>query len=415
MRSHALASSVRAMSYQAESAHANLGPGFLVTAAFIGPGTILTASRAGAEFGLSLLWALLFSLVMTFVLQEMALRLGLVKRLALTTILRDAVTQPVFKWGLLVLVGLAIVVGNSAYEGGNLTGAAAGAALLFGGDLRVWLILLAFVCALLLLWGRYQSFERILVVLVALMAAMFSLSAVVMVLNSEVADIRLLPSAPSDRSEWIVLALIGTTVVPYNLFLHASLVQRKWADGVPLDQAISAARRDLAISLAIGGIVTIAVMVTAAYLYRGGAAPSQLSDLPAQLAPVAGPFAEMAFALGLLAAGLSSALTAPLAASLTLEGAFHRDNQPSRRLFRSTWALVLLCGAGFAVTSQQPVELILIAQVTNALLLPLLALILIVLAARTSIMGQHASRAWQSGVAVLAAMVCGYLSVQRFL
>ena len=415
MRSHALASSVRAMSDQAERAHANLGPGFLVTAAFIGPGTILTASRAGAEFGLSLLWALLFSLVMTFVLQELALRLGLVKRLALTTILRDAVTQPVFKWGFLVLVGLAIVVGNSAYEGGNLTGAAAGAALLFGGDLRVWLILLAFVCALLLLKGRYQSFERILVVLVALMAAMFSLSAVVMVLNSEVADIRLLPSAPSDRSEWIVLALIGTTVVPYNLFLHASLVQRKWAGGVPLDQAMSAARRDLAISLAIGGIVTIAVMVTAAYLYRGGAAPSQLSDLPAQLAPVAGPFAEMAFALGLLAAGLSSALTAPLAASLTLEGVFHRDSQPSRWLFRGTWAVVLLCGAAFAVTSRQPVELILIAQVTNALLLPLLALILIVLAARTSIMGQHASRAWQSGVAVLAAMVCGYLSVQRFL
>ena len=64
--------------------------------------------------------------------------------------------------------------------------------------------------------------------------------------------------------------------------------------------------------------------------------------------------------------------------------------------------------------SRQPVELILIAQVTNALLLPLLALILIVLAARTSIMGQHASRGWQSGVAVLAAIVCGYLSVQRF-
>jgi len=403
------------MSDQAERAHANLGPGFLVTAAFIGPGTILTASRAGAEFGLSLLWALLFSLVMTFVLQEMALRLGLVKRLALTTILRDAVTQPVFKWGFLVLVGLAIVVGNSAYEGGNLTGAAAGAALLFGGDLRLWLMLLAFVCALLLLRGRYQSFERILMVLVALMAAMFSLSAIVMVLNSEGADIRLLPSTPSDRSEWIVLALIGTTVVPYNLFLHASLVQRKWTDEVPLDQAMTAARRDLAISLAIGGIVTIAVMVTAAYLYRGGAAPSQLSDLPAQLAPIAGPFAEMAFALGLLAAGLSSALTAPLAASLTLEGVFHRDSQPSRWLFRSTWAVVLLCGAGFAVTSRQPVELILIAQVTNALLLPLLALILIVLAARTSIMGQHASRAWQSGVAVLAAMVCGYLSVQRFL
>ncbi len=403
------------MSGQSEKAQSELGPVFLVTAAFIGPGTILTASRAGAEFGLSLLWALLFSLAMTFVLQEMALRLGLVKRLALTTILSDAVSQPLFKWGLLVLVALAIVVGNSAYEGGNLTGAAAGAALLFGGDLRVWLILLASVCALLLLWGRYHRLERILVVLVALMAVMFGLSAIVMVLNSEGAGIRLLPSAPSNRSEWIVLALIGTTVVPYNLFLHASLVQRKWAKGVPLDQAMSAARRDLAISLVIGGIVTIAVMVTAAYLYQGGKAPSQLSDLPAQLAPIAGPFAEMAFALGLSAAGLSSALTAPLAASLTLEGAFHRDSQPSRWLFRGTWAVVLLCGAGFAVMSRQPVELILIAQVTNALLLPLLAIILIVLAARTSIMGQHTSRPWQSGLAVLAAMVCAYLSVQRFL
>ena len=123
----------------------------------------------------------------------------------------------------------------------------------------------------------------------------------------------------------------------------------------------------------------------------------------------------MAFALGLLAAGLSSALTAPLAASLTLEGAFHRDSQPSRWLFRITWVVVLLCGAGFAVSSRQPVELILIAQVTNALLLPLLALILIVLAARTSIMGQQTSQAWQSGVAISAAIICAYLSVQRFL
>ena len=99
---------------------------------------------------------------------------------------------------------------------------------------------------------------------------------------------------------------------------------------------MSAARRDLAISLAIGGIVTIAVMVTAACLYRGG--QRQASCLTCQaVTPVAGQFAEMAFALGLLAAGLSSALTAPLAASLTLEGAFHRDSQPSRWLFRSTW------------------------------------------------------------------------------
>ena len=402
---------MRGTAYKAQP----FGPGFLVGAAFIGPGTVLTASRAGAEFGFSLLWALLFSLALTFVLQEMALRLGLVKRLALTTILRDAIGQPLLKWLLLSLVVVAIVVGNSAYEGGNLTGAAAGAQLLFGGHQSVWVVLLAVTSGGLLFTGRYHLFERLLVGLVALMAVMFALSAVMMMLGSDSPKVVQLSSQPPSRQQFLTLALIGTTVVPYNLFLHASLVQSKWRAGVALDEALRQARLDLAISMCVGGVVTLSVMATAASLAASGQSLERLTDLPAQLAPVAGSFASVAFAVGLLAAGLSSALTAPLAAALTLEGVIHRVSDPSTLAFRATWGLVILSGTVLAVTSHQPVELILVAQVANALLLPLLAMVMIYLAARADLMGPQRNLRWQTGVGYVAVAVCAYLSAQRFL
>ena len=94
------------------------GPGFLVTAAFIGPGSIATASVAGANFGFVLLWALLFSLIATIVLQEMAARLGLVSGSGLSQALRSTFSSPIISRCAVVLVVSAIGVGNAAYEAG---------------------------------------------------------------------------------------------------------------------------------------------------------------------------------------------------------------------------------------------------------------------------------------------------------
>ena len=102
------------------------GPGFLVTAAFIGPGSIATASVAGANFGFVLLWALLFSLIATIVLQEMAARLGLVSGSGLSQALRSTFSSPIISRCAVVLVVSAIGVGNAAYEAGNISGAALG-------------------------------------------------------------------------------------------------------------------------------------------------------------------------------------------------------------------------------------------------------------------------------------------------
>ena len=93
-----------------------LGPGLLVTAAFIGPGTITTASVAGANFGFALIWTLLFSVIATILLQSMAARLGVATGKDLATALRTTIQTPIFKVLAAILVISAIGIGSAAYE-----------------------------------------------------------------------------------------------------------------------------------------------------------------------------------------------------------------------------------------------------------------------------------------------------------
>ncbi len=104
----------------------NLGPGLLVTAAFIGPGTIITASKAGADFGFALVWALVFSIFATIVLQEMCARLGLVTRQGLGESIRTTCKSPVARVLAAGLVIAALGLGNAAFQSANILGAASG-------------------------------------------------------------------------------------------------------------------------------------------------------------------------------------------------------------------------------------------------------------------------------------------------
>ena len=123
-----------------------IGPGAFVTAAFIGPGTLTACTLAGATWGYSLLWGLLFSVFATIVLQEMASRLGIISRMGLGEAIRVSFSKPVWRVTAVTLVIMAIGIGNAAYETGNITGASIGLETLTGISLagighsaiRVW-------------------------------------------------------------------------------------------------------------------------------------------------------------------------------------------------------------------------------------------------------------------------------------
>lgn len=190
------------------------GPGAMVAAAFIGPGTITTATAAGAATGAGLLWAVGFSVVATLILQELALRSALVTNQDLAVLMGRLGYGHWWRWPLLILVVLAVGVGNAAYQSGNLSGAGIGLSAALGLPLSAVVTGASVIAAALILMDRYHWLEQLLVALVGVMALLFcGLAVVLMPLFLQQAPERLLPSF-SPQHLTLTLALIGTTVVP---------------------------------------------------------------------------------------------------------------------------------------------------------------------------------------------------------
>lgn len=381
----------------------NIGPGAIVTAAFIGPGTVTTSTLAGANFGYALLWALLFATVGTIVLQEMAARLGVVTRRGLGDALADLFHESVWRWPLIALVGAALYMGNAAYEGGNLAGAALGLSAIAGESKAAFqgsIGVISLLAAVLLASGSYRHIERVLIALVMVMALAFV--ATFLIVQPDLGAMfggMFLPSIP-DGALMTVVALIGTTVVPYNLFLHASAVRNRFSG--PED--LPAARADTVVTIGIGGLIAMLVVATAsASLFTAGIAVTSAADMAAQFEPLFGANAKYLMGLGLFAAGLTSAITAPLATGYAMSEILGVSEAAKPNVLRWVALSVIIIGAVLSLTGIRPVTIILFAQFANGILLPVIAGFLLYAMNQERLLGKYVNKvvANVAGVAVL--------------
>lgn len=418
-----------------------IGPAVFVTAAFIGPGTVMTASSAGARFGYSLLWAVAFSILATIILQEMAARLGVVTGRGLAESLRAASDRPWIRWPLFALVLGGILFGNAAYQTGNLLGAAtglqmtieswtrpmtldadptAGEATLDAG--RGWLngcvLLVAMLALGLIAAGRYRLIQQILTALVALMGILFTASAIwcgpdLVAIASGFNLLNFVRRGASSDEMWLVVGLIGTTVVPYNLFLHASAAARRWADVDSKIQAVRQSFLDTLVSVTIGGVITASLLITGAVAFGGEAQLERVADVALQLRPILGDRAELVFGLGLFAAGFTSSVTAPIAAAWATAGCFGWGSELRDFRLKLVAAGVIATGTFLAITfGGSPKDAIVVAQVANGILLPVIVAFLLVAVNRPALMGSMRN-GWVAnilGVAVL--LLTGLLSAR---
>lgn len=365
-----------------------VGPGALVAAAFIGPGTVTACTLAGASSGYTLVWALVFATLATILLQLMAARLGVVARKGLGEALLAGAGHPALRWGAALLVLTALAVGNAAYEAGNLSGGSLGLEALFSGG-EIWrrpiLLALAAIAGAILLIGRYKLIERVLVSLVIAMSLAFAGS--FLLTRPDLAGLAsgFVPRIP-ENGLLTAIALIGTTIVPYNLFLHAAAARERWSEAS--ESALAEARSDTILSVGLGGLISILILATAASSLHGtGAVIAGAQDMARAIEPTYGPLARYLVAVGLLAAGLTSAITAPLATAYAVS--------EIAKLERTGWAFrlvalaVLIIGTGVALIGIRPVQLILVAQVANGLLLPIVAIFLLAAMNRRGLLGVH--------------------------
>jgi manganese transport protein len=392
----------------------NIGPGPLVAAAFIGPGTVTLCTLVGVAFGFQPLWAIILSIGAAIVLQGMAVRIGIIGRKSIIGVIREEIELPWARNFVLILIFGAIMIGNTAYEAGNISGAALGLETLIGSfsfessvlNLKLYPILIGLIAATLLWIGKYKILERSLIFLVVIMSLSFLVTAVAT--RPSLAQIfsGLFRFSTPESGLLSIIGLVGTTIVPYNLFLHTELVREKWSSKADLPFAI----KDMLIALTLGGLISMSIIITAAGVEA--TTINNAADLALGLAPIFGEGAKYLLSIGLFAAGITSSITAPLAAAYMVCGCFGWSTDLTSRSFRRSWAIVILFGMLLASTGLKFILIIQFAQIANGILLPIIAAILLWIMNKASWLGKSKNNWYQNLFGFLIVIISLFLSVR---
>lgn len=334
----------------------------VISAAFIGPGTVTTAVTAGSQFQIQLLWAVVFATIACIVLQEVSARIIIASGLNFGQALESKFGNHVGFWIKWIVAG-PVLLGCAAYEAGNILGAVSGSSILFKGDGRVYTIVITLIAGFILWHGGNKWISTIMTVLVGLMGIAFLLLATKgSFAFSDLLKSSAIPTIPLG-SEWITLGLVGTTIVPYNIFIGSAISK---GHTIPL------MRIGLTISVLIGGLITAWIMLAGTMVGNF----SSFSELATLFQNKMGAMGSFALGLGLFAAGFSSAITSPYAASLIASTVFGTEK---KSIIKLAWMAVLLTGFVFGISGIKPIPVILAVQALNGLILPLITYFLIMI------------------------------------
>jgi len=397
----------------------NIGPGLIITSAFIGPGTVTLCSLSGIEFGYSLIWCVIFSILATCYLQELSSRLGIISRKGLGDVLKANKNQLIKNSSYLLIV-LSLFIGNTAYESGNISGTVMGLETFLGSGIinnssasvNIYPILIGIILVGIILVGSYNVFEKLLIGLVFIMSITFIITAILS--KPSLGDLisGLKPSV-NETNYLYVIGLIGTTVVPYNLFLHSYLAKQKWKKIEDYKLSIP----DTIISILIGGIISISIIITAAsnnHLINGSSIKNAI-DLGSQLTPYLGDFSKYFISIGLCSAGITSSITAPIATSYALSGIFNYKAEWKDKKFKTVAIVIILFGVLFSSINYNPIIIIKLAQFINGLFLPLISVFLLWAINQKEIMGNYVNSMSYNLLGIIIIMISILIGLKSLL
>ncbi len=388
----------------------NIGPGIIITAAFIGPGTITTCIKAGYENGFSPIGIMILSIVIAIIVQVFAAKLGLITQNSISQNIRENNKSFSSKFLSVLFVVFPIFISCSAFETGNITGAVIGLKGVIS-NCPVWLyILIISLFVFLVLWNdKYRKIERILSVLVFIMAICFVISTILIQPDWDQVLWNIFDIDFYKNNTLIIGALLGTTIGAYNIFLHSELAAKRWHKTSDLKYMIF----DTILSIGIGGIISCCIIVVAGTV----ANQMEITQLSVEnfatiLYSPLGNIGQIIFYIGLFAAGFTSAITAPLAASYTIAGIFCKENGKKNLIIKRFVLLsVLLIGTTFSlVWGRSPQELIVIVQIINAIILPFIMIFLLKVL-NSKQMGTYKNKLLENIVFAIMILICSAIGV----
>jgi manganese transport protein len=385
------------------------GPAYLVSVGYMDPGNWATDLEGGARFGYQLLWVLVMSNLMAILLQTLASRLGIASQRDLAQACRESYPRPVnlALWGL-------CEIAIAACDLAEVLGAAIGLNLLFHIPLLAGVLLTALDILILLWLSRFgiRMIEGFVLTLIAVMAVCFLLEILMAKPAFSQMASGLVPH-PTNQNLYIIIGIIGATVMPHNLYLHSALVQtRRIGQGDA--QKRTACRFNLIDSVvALNGamLVNIAILVVAgAVFFERHIVVTEIKQAYQLLAPLLGSsVASVVFAIALLCSGQSSTMTGTMAGQIVMEGFLTIRMRPwLRRLTTRTLAIVPAALTIWIAGEQSSLRLLILSQVILSMQLPFAVIPLIHFTSDPARMGAFANRRWLQALSwVVAAVILG--------
>lgn len=389
------------------------GPAYLISVGYMDPGNWATDLEGGSRFGYALLWVLLMSNAMAIVLQTLSARLGIVAGRDLAQACRDNYPRPV-TYMLWILAEIAIVACDLA----EVLGTVIGLNLLLGIPL-MWGVLIAaldtFVFLAIQNFG-VRRFESVIMFLITVIGLCFIFEVFQSTPDWKEVAGGFVPKLP-DGALYIVIGIIGATVMPHNLYLHSALVQSRAYDPSleGKKQACKFNFVDSVLALNCAFLVNASIMIiAAAVFFKHGIVVTELQQAHNLLTPILGTaLAGVAFALALVCAGQASTLTGTLAGQIVMEGYLRFKIRPVlRRLITRLLAVgpaALTIGiAGDSSTY----NLLILSQVVLSLQLPFAVIPLIHFTSDRSIMGDFANNSLLKALAWSVASIIVVLNAK---
>jgi NRAMP (natural resistance-associated macrophage protein)-like metal ion transporter len=396
-----------------------IGPGFIAGEGGNDAGGIWTYSVAGAQFGYSLLWAMIPATAALIVVQEMAARMGAVTGKGLSDLIREE-----FGFRITFFLMIALVVTNFA----NVTAEFAGVASsleLFGISRYIVVPLAAAAVWVLVVQGTYGTVEKIFLtasafyvcyIIAGLLAGPdWAAAARATFTRPEAAGIR------NYGYVYMLIALVGTTISPWmQFYLQASVVEK----GVTVRQ-YRASRWDVIIGSVFAAIVAWFIIVAcAATLHRNGIAITSAADAAEALRPLAGEYAFLLFAAGLLNASLFAATVLPITTAYTVCEGLGFESGLDKKFheapaFYWLYTLLIVTGAGVLLVPNFPLaHMMVLSQVVNGIVLPFVLIFMLNLTNDRELMGEHVNSrtyniiAWTT-VVVMIGLTLAMIATQR--
>ena len=392
----------------------HIGPGLLVTVGFIDPGNWASNMAAGSQFGYSLLWVVTLSTIMLIILQHNAAHLGI----ATGTCLAEASNRHLPRWASRFVLDSAYLA-TVATAMAEVLGGAIALQMLFDLPIKVGVVAVAGASLAMLFTSSYKRIERWIIAFVSLVGLSFLAELALVDVDWPAAAAGwVAPDLPTG-SVAIVTSVLGAVVMPHNLFLHSEVVQSNHFEAQGEDVVEERLRYELfdtLFSMGVGWAINSAMVILAATtFYQQGIVVDDLAIAAQTLSPILGRASSVIFAVALLFAGLSSSVTAGMAAGTISAGMFDEEYDIHDKHSSLGVVLCFAVAAGASLLVQDSFTGLVWSQALLSLQLPITVFVQIKLTSSPAVMGRHANSPALKAVLVAIGVVVTALDVALLL